>query len=50
MSRIGKQPVQVPAGVKVTIADRKVTVQGSQGTLHLTHRPEVKVVWKDTFV
>lgn len=48
MSRIGKQPIQVPAGVKVTITDRKVTVQGSAGTLSLTHRPEVKVVWKDS--
>ncbi|MDH3582783.1 MAG: 50S ribosomal protein L6, partial [Phycisphaerae bacterium] len=28
MSRIGKKPVPVPAGVNVTINDRTVTVQG----------------------
>ena len=44
MSRIGKKPVPVPAGVKVDIAgDRRVTVQGKLGTLSITHRPEVSV-------
>ena len=33
MSRIGKAPIPVPAGVNVTLADRRVTVQGPQGTL-----------------
>ena len=34
MSRIGKMPVAVPAGVTVTIADNnKVTVKGPKGTL-----------------
>ena len=34
MSRIGKQPIPVPAGVKVTIADDgMVTVKGPKGTL-----------------
>jgi ribosomal protein L6P/L9E len=28
MSRIGKQPVTVPAGVKVRVADGKVFVEG----------------------
>jgi large subunit ribosomal protein L6 len=31
MSRIGKQPVTVPAGVKVRIADGKVFVEGPKG-------------------
>jgi large subunit ribosomal protein L6 len=31
MSRIGKQPVVIPAGVKVKIADGKVIVEGSKG-------------------
>lgn len=44
MSRIGKQPVTVPAGVKVTIgADRTISVQGPLGTLSMVHRPEVQV-------
>src|ERR1700676_825274 len=31
MSRIGKQPVAVPAGVKVRVADGKVFVEGPKG-------------------
>jgi len=31
MSRIGKQPVAVPAGVKVSIKDGQVFVEGSKG-------------------
>lgn len=48
MSRIGKKPVSVPAGVKVSIKDRVVTIQGPQGTLSLTHRPEVAVDWAES--
>lgn len=33
MSRIGKNPISVPSGVDVTIADRNVTVKGPKGTL-----------------
>ena len=33
MSRIGKAPIPVPAGVSVTLADRRVTVKGPQGEL-----------------
>ncbi|MFN6551580.1 50S ribosomal protein L6 [Mycolicibacterium septicum] len=35
MSRIGKQPVLVPAGVDVTIDGRNVSVKGPKGTLTL---------------
>lgn len=33
MSRIGKLPIPIPAGVDVTIDDRLVTVKGPKGTL-----------------
>ncbi len=33
MSRIGKQPIPVPAGVEVSIEGRTVTVKGPRGTL-----------------
>lgn len=33
MSRIGKNPIPVPSGVDVTIADRRVSVKGPKGTL-----------------
>lgn len=33
MSRIGKQPVVIPAGVKIAVAGQKVTVEGPKGKL-----------------
>jgi len=44
MSRIGKKPVLIPDGVKVSIADRTVAVEGKLGKLQWEHRPEVSVV------
>ena len=43
MSRIGKQPVTIPAGVKVKIADGKVFVEGPKGKLELATHRNVKV-------
>ena len=48
MSRIGKQPVTVPAGVKVTIAQGKITVGGPVGTLSLTIPPDIQVKWNES--
>ncbi|WP_067819181.1 50S ribosomal protein L6 [Nocardia inohanensis] len=40
MSRIGKKPIPVPAGVEVTIDGQSVTVKGSKGTLsHVVAEP-----------
>src|SRR5580693_4853830 len=36
MSRIGKRPVLIPAGVDVTIDGQNVSVKGPKGTLDLT--------------
>jgi large subunit ribosomal protein L6 len=36
MSRIGKNPIPVPGGVTVTMADRDVTVKGPKGELSRT--------------
>ena len=47
MSRIGKQPVQIPEGVKIQIADRTVTVEGKLGKLQWEHRPEVSVAFDE---
>jgi large subunit ribosomal protein L6 len=41
MSRIGKQPVPIPDGIKVAIKDRCVSVEGPVGKLKWTHRPEI---------
>ena len=43
MSRIGKQPIAVPANVKVRVADGKVFVEGPLGKLENTFRPEVTI-------
>lgn len=43
MSRLGNKPVAVPDGVKVQIAERRVTVEGPKGKLEWEHRPEVAV-------
>jgi large subunit ribosomal protein L6 len=43
MSRIGKQPVPVPAGVKVKVADGKVFVEGPKGKLEFTPHRDVSV-------
>ncbi|MBR3751182.1 MAG: 50S ribosomal protein L6 [Clostridia bacterium] len=44
MSRIGKLPVSIPAGVTVTIADdNTVTVKGPKGTLTQKFSTEIKL-------
>ena len=48
MSRIGRTPVTVPAGVTVTIADGNVvTVKGPKGTLTQTFSPILTIEQKD---
>lgn len=39
MSRIGKQPVVIPAQVKVNVSGRKVSVEGPKGKLNLDLPP-----------
>jgi large subunit ribosomal protein L6 len=43
MSRIGKQPVTVPGGVKVKVADGKVLVEGPKGKLSLEYHRLMKI-------
>jgi large subunit ribosomal protein L6 len=44
MSRIGKQPIPIPAGVKVNVAAGKVQVEGPKGQkLELVYHPNMKV-------
>lgn len=43
MSRIGKQPVAIPAGVSFTARDRRVEVKGPKGSLGIDLRPEIDV-------
>lgn len=43
MSRIGRQPIPVPAGVDITVDEGQITVKGPKGTLSRQLRPEVIV-------
>ena len=48
MSRIGRMPVAIPAGVTVTIAEgNKVTVKGPKGTLERELSAELTIEEKD---
>ena len=43
MSRIGRKPIAIPAGVTVTVDGNNVTVTGPKGTLNSTVNPLMKV-------
>lgn len=47
MSRIGKQPITIPSGVNITLADDKVTVSGSKGNLEQFTMPGIRVTQAD---
>lgn len=44
MSRIGKLPIAIPAGVTITVDQSTITVQGPKGTLEQFTLPHVDVV------
>lgn len=44
MSRIGKKPIAIPAGVTVKVDAGKVTVKGKHGELSLAPHPRMTVV------
>ena len=43
MSRVGKMPIAVPAGVDVTISAEQISVKGAQGTLVRAANPLVAI-------
>lgn len=51
MSRIGKQPIEIPSGVEVTIGeDNLVTVKGPRGTLTQSMHANMRIVADDGVV
>ena len=50
MSKVGKLPVAIPAGVTVTVANNVVTVKGPKGELKQDFSSDVKVEVKDNEV
>lgn len=43
MSRIGRAPITIPAGVDITIADGTVAVMGPKGSLSLDVHPNMQI-------
>ncbi len=50
MSRIGKKPVPVPAGVTAKVEGQKVTVKGAKGELSFTVHDDVDVAFNDNAI
>jgi large subunit ribosomal protein L6 len=48
MSRIGKQPVAILPGVKVSVKDQVVTVEGPKGKLEFAFQPNISVSLDDS--
>jgi large subunit ribosomal protein L6 len=43
MSRVGKSPVKIPAGVKINVAGQTVNVEGPKGKLAFTVHERIKI-------
>jgi large subunit ribosomal protein L6 len=43
MSRIGKKPIEIPAGVEVKLEGDKAVIKGPKGTLYQEIKPEIKI-------
>ncbi|GEO87174.1 MULTISPECIES: 50S ribosomal protein L6 [Alphaproteobacteria] len=50
MSRIGKKPVPVPAGITATVDGQKVTAKGPKGELFFVANDEISVALEDNAV
>ncbi len=47
MSRIGKLPIEIPQGVKVSVTEDLITVEGPKGKLEQDYKPEVSIKIED---
>lgn len=50
MSRIGRMPIDIPAGVSVSVVDQVVTVKGPKGELTLTVAEPIRVAVEENQV
>jgi len=50
VSRIGRKPIQVPAGVTVTIQGNEIKVKGPKGELGMTNNHNITVNIKDNVI
>lgn len=47
MSRIAKNPVELPKGVEVTLGGDEISVKGAKGTLSMAVNPQVEIKQED---
>lgn len=50
MSRVAKNPVQVPSGVEVTLGDQTIKIKGSKGELTHEVHPSVELSQEDNIL
>jgi len=50
MSRIGRQPIDIPGGVDVAVEGSHVSVKGPRGTLERTLHPDMRIVQEDATI
>ncbi|WP_278357972.1 50S ribosomal protein L6, partial [Idiomarina abyssalis] len=48
MSRVAKAPIEIPAGVEVTLNGQEVTIKGAQGSLSRVVNDAVELVKEDS--
>ncbi|WP_312473817.1 50S ribosomal protein L6 [Neobacillus sp.] len=50
MSRVGKKPIEIPAGVTVTLNNNTVTVKGPKGELTRSFNPDILITVEENVV
>lgn len=50
MSRIGKKPIEIPAGVTITIDNGHVTVKGPKGELNRSFNPDIEIKMEENVI
>lgn len=50
MSRVGKKPIEIPAGVTVTLDNNNATVKGPKGELSRTFHADIEIKVEDNVI
>jgi large subunit ribosomal protein L6 len=50
MSRIGKQPIEIPGDVQISVEGSHVSVKGPRGTLEQTLHPDMRILVDDGII
>lgn len=50
MSRVGRMPIDIPAGVNVNLGGHVITVKGPKGELTRTLHPDIKITVNDNVI